>query len=127
MASAVVRVRVGNGGARGPIVVVADEVPADLDATAGAEAAAEIRVVVVDARVDDSHAHAGAVEPQLFLRHVGSGHLQGGGQIDAAFGDRLSRDDVDGVERDDPGNPRELAQVPGVDLDGDPVPQIVEG
>ena len=60
---------------------VADQIEALCHAAAGPEAAAEIRMVVVDAGVDDGDLDAAAGEPQLALRDVGAGLLQRGDQI----------------------------------------------
>ncbi len=60
---------------------VTDEVEALLHAAAATEAAAEIRVVVVDARVDDGDLYAAARQPELALGDVGARHLDGRHEI----------------------------------------------
>jgi hypothetical protein len=82
VAVAVVRQRIRHGNRvecrriRIRVERVANQVVASPDAAARAEAAAEIGMVVVHARVDDGDLDAVAAQPELALRDVGAGHRE---------------------------------------------------
>ena len=131
VARTIVRERIGLDDWRRVVGVelVADEVEPSLNAAARPETTTEIRMIVVDARVDDGDTDAATRKPELALRDVGAGLFQRGDQIDIVAGLILLRAEAhvqDGIDGQHAGDRSELCAVARCRADGDAVPEIFE-